>query len=138
MSRPGPRTRPLLVLAALDTAALGGWAAARPGGLFALLGTDANADALLLWRLLGVLLLGQAGCLVWAARRPADGGVVLVPLSGRLLLCGVWLWLLGSDRVSMPVGPLWGLFAHDAAWAVVLLGVLVTGREVRDEASPKG
>jgi hypothetical protein len=117
--------RILLLLAAADSLAAGAWAVGRPDALFDLLGTPATADARSLWRLLGVLLLGQGLCLIPAAWRPADcGGLVLVPLSGRLLLCGVWLWLLGTPRVSLPPGPLRGLLLHDAAWVPVFLGFL--------------
>jgi hypothetical protein len=117
--------RSLLLVAAADSFAAGAWAVLRPEALFALLGTPASADALSLWRLLGVLLVGQGLCLIPAAWRPADcGGLVLVPLSGRLLLCGAWLWLLGTPRVSLPPAPLRLLLLHDAAWLPVFLGFL--------------
>jgi hypothetical protein len=117
--------RALLLLAALDSLAAGAWAAARPAGLFDWLGAAPSPDALGLWRVLGVLLLGQALCLAAAAWRPADcGGLVLVPLAGRLLLCGAWLVLLGTDRVSLPPLPLRWLALHDALWVPVFLGFL--------------
>jgi hypothetical protein len=119
--------RILLLLAAADSLAAGAWAVLRPGALFALLQTSppAGGDALFLERILGLLLLGQALCLLAAAWRPADcGGLVLVPLAGRLLLCGVWLWLLGTSRVYLPPTPLRGLLLHDAAWVPVFLGFL--------------
>jgi hypothetical protein len=117
--------RTLLFVAAADSLAAGGWAVLRPGSLFALLAAPAPADALSLWRLLGVLLLGQGVCLIAAAWRPGDcGSLVVVALCGRLLLCGVWLWLLGTPRVRLPPVPLRGLLLHDAVWLPVFLGIL--------------
>ncbi len=117
--------RILLLLAAADSFAAGAWAVGWPDALFALLGMSAPVDARSLWRLLGGLLLGQGVCLIPAAWRPADcGGLVLVPLFGRLLLCSVWLWLLGTSRVSLPAGPLRGLLLHDALWLPLFLGFL--------------
>ncbi len=120
-----PLARILLLLAAADSFAAGAWAVVRPDGLFALLQYAASEDALFLWRVLGALFVGQGLCLVAAVWRPADcGGLVLVPLAGRLLLCGIWLWLLGTPRVHLPPEPLRGLLLHDAAWLAVLLGLL--------------
>jgi hypothetical protein len=119
--RPGRAARALLLLAALDSIAYGTWAVVLPAGLFGLLGTTPPADALLLWRLLGAVLVGQAWCLLAAARKAVDVGLVLVPLAGRALLGGVWLWLLFTDRIALPPAPLWALFAHDAAWSMVVL-----------------
>jgi hypothetical protein len=127
-----PLARILLLAAAADSLAAGAWAALRPGALFALLQPAppeppfvASGDALFLWQVLGLLLVCQSSCLIAAAWRPADcGGLVIVPLSGRLLLCGVWLWLLGTSRVRLPPEPLRGLLLHDAAWLPVFLGFL--------------
>jgi hypothetical protein len=117
--------RILLLLAAADSLAAGAWAVLRPDALFALLETPAPQDAVFLWRVLGVLLFCQGLCLVPAARDPDGcGGLVIVPLSGRLLLCGVWLWLLGTSRLHLPAAPLGGLLLHDAAWPPVFLGFL--------------
>ncbi len=125
--------RILLLLAAADSLATGACALLRPYALFDLLQTKPSDDALFLWWVFGVLLVGQGLCLVPAAWRPATcGELVIVPLSGRLLLCGVWLWLLGTTRVHLPAVPLQGLLLHDAAWLPVLLGFLwVRRRSVR-------
>jgi hypothetical protein len=123
--------RILLLLAAADSLAAGAWAALRPLDLFALLETSppSGGDAVFLWRILGLLLVGQGLCPIAAAWRPADcGGLVLVPLSGRLLLCGVWLWLLGTSRVHLPPTSLRGLLLHDAIWLPVFLGFLCARR----------
>ena len=86
----------LILLAALDSAVVGGWAAVRPADLFTLFQQPPNDDGLLLCRLLGVLYLFHALFLILAAYRSATfGGLVLVPSLGRLGLCGVWLWLAG-------------------------------------------
>jgi hypothetical protein len=117
--------RAFLGLAAVDAAAAGGWLAARPGDLLALLGLPTSDDALLLGRLLGLLWLGHAPALVLAAvRRARYGGLVWLPLLGRVLAVGLWLWLLGTDRVQVPRLPLVGLIAHDAVWLPGLLGFL--------------
>jgi hypothetical protein len=119
-----PANRPLsgvklysafLLLAAGDSLAEGIWAVAWPAGLFDLLGTA--PPQILLWRTLGVFLLAQVPCLVFAAVRPLEyRSLILVPLIGRTLLAGVWLWLLGTDRISLPRTPLFILLAHDAVW----------------------
>src|SRR5438874_1395589 len=90
--------RGLLLLAALDAAAAGAWGVSRPGDLFAMLQQAPSDDGLLLCRLLGLLYLMQAVFLFLAAFRPGFVGLTLAPLLGRMLLCGLWLWLLGSGR----------------------------------------
>src|SRR5262249_2066860 len=98
-----PLLRVLLMLAGLDSLAARAWSALWPASLFELLQRPSLGDFLLLTPALGGLLLFQAGCLLLAGWRPAIyGGLVLLPLAGRLLLCGVWLWLLGSDRAHLP------------------------------------
>jgi hypothetical protein len=117
--------RVALLLAGLDSLAAGAWAALRPADVFASFQLPPSPDSLLLARALGGLLVFQAGCLLLAARRPADcGGLVLLPLAGRLLQCGVWLWLLGTDRVSLPPAPLRLLLLHDAVWLPLFLAFL--------------
>jgi hypothetical protein len=90
---------------------------------------------LLLWRVLGALALGQALCLGAAGVGPDRwAGLVTVPLFGRFLQAGVWLWLLGADRVSLPRRPLALLLAHDAFWLAafaVYLAVWALGRGQR-------
>ena len=148
MTTPASRlSRLLLWAAALDSLLFGLWAVLRPAGLFGLLGVplpdDAFylwqvhvgvlsrktmsspqiSDAFLLWQLLGVLLLAHLVFLLLAALRPAArGGLALAPLLGRALLAGLWLWLLGTDRVSLPRAPLAGLLAHDVL-VLAALGV---------------
>jgi hypothetical protein len=108
--------RATLGLAALDSAASGTWALVRPAEVFALLHLDPPGDAFLL-SALGVLLLAHAVCLLAAAARPSEwGGIVWVPLLGRLLDMGVCGWLLGSDRVAVAVQPALLLLAHEALW----------------------
>ncbi len=133
-----PVARILLLLAAADSFAAGAWAVLRPDALFALLNMTppASGDALFLWQALGVLLQCQGLCLVAAAWRPAArGGLVVVPLAGRLLLCAVWLWLLGASRVSLATTPLLGLLLHDAAWLPVFLGFLWARRRQDDRVT---
>jgi hypothetical protein len=131
--------RLLLLAGALDALAAGAWALARPDGLFALLQTSATSDRVLLWRALGALSLCQALCLGAAAIRSVDwGGLVLIPLLGRAPQAGVWLWLLGADRVVLPARPLALLLTHDALGALVFLALLVawwrgTGQPVTGE-----
>jgi hypothetical protein len=141
--------RPLLWAAALDSLLFGLWAVLRPADLFGLLGvrlpddplslwqvhvgalsrqamsSPRVSDAYLLWQLLGLLLLLHFVFLLLAALRPAArGGLALAPLLGRALLAGLWLWLLGTDRVSLPRAPLVVLLAHDAFVTAVLTGAL--------------
>ena len=134
----------LLLLAALDAAVSGAWAALRPGDLFALLRLPPTGDGLLLCRLLGLLYLTHAVFLPLAAFVPGCGGLALAPLLGRLLACGAWLWLLGSaGRVPASAGALLGLLAHDAVWPPLLAAFLWTlrpkplkGPELTAGASP--
>ncbi len=115
----------LILLAALDSAVVGGWAAVRPTDLFTLFQQPPNDDGLLLCRLLGVLYLCHALFLILAARRPAAfANLVLVPLLGRLVLCGVWLWLLASGRMPAASNALLALLTHDAVWLPVFAGFL--------------
>jgi hypothetical protein len=118
-----------LILAAGDSFAYGSWIIARPAGLFEQFGLAPGAklrpeglfgpveDRRLLWTCLGVALLFQGFCLLASAVRPARFRALLfVPLLGRGLLTGLWLWLLASDRLLLPREPLLGLLAHDASW----------------------
>lgn len=119
----------LLALAAMDGAVQGDWALLRPADLFTLLRYPANDDGLLLCRALGLLLLANAVFLAAAAFRPAAyGGLTIAALSGRALLAGVWLWLLGSGRMPASGALLWRLFAHDAIWGALLTAFLVVRR----------
>jgi hypothetical protein len=122
-------TRGCLLLAALDTAVAALWVALRPADLLAFLGVAATPDAVLLARALAALMLaGQLPCLALAAARPAAAGdLAVVPLLGRALLAGVWLWLLGADRVEVPARPLGLLLAHDGL-CLAALGVPLAAR----------
>jgi hypothetical protein len=118
--------RLLLILAALDSLGAGAWAVLRPADLFAWLQLPPTRDGLLLTRALGALTLAHVPCLTLAALRPRNwAGLVAVPLLGRALLCGVWLWLLNADRVHPSAAALHGLLIHDAAWLPVLVAFLV-------------
>jgi hypothetical protein len=160
MTPPAPRlSRPLLLAAAVDSLLFGLWAVLRPADLFRLLDVPLPADAyhlwqvhvgvlsrdamssprvsdpFLLWQFLGLLLLIHVTFLLPAAMRPSSrGGLALAPLLGRALQAGLWLWLLGTDRVRLPVPPLVVLLAHDvvgtAALAVCLF-LAWRGRKVR-------
>jgi hypothetical protein len=86
------------------------------------------ADAFL-WQVLGVLALGPVVCLALAAARPAAlGGLVLVPLLSRLLQAGLWLWLLGTDRIAVLARPLLFLLAHEVVWLPLFVVFLYAGR----------
>jgi hypothetical protein len=137
-----PRSRSLwaaratLALAALDSAASGGWALLRPDQVFALLNLPPPGDAFLL-SALGALLVLHAVCLIAAAARPAEwGGLVWVPLLGRLLDMGVWLWLLGADRIAQQPALL--LLAHEALWLPGFVVVLVIQRQTARSPSGRG
>jgi hypothetical protein len=122
----GRLLRLLLLLAALDSLVAGGMAVLRPDYLFTWLQLRPLPDRLLLTRALGALLLTHVPCLVLAALRPLQwGGLVLVPLLGRALLAGVWLWLLHADRVQPSPQALHALLLHDAAWLPVFVAFLV-------------
>jgi hypothetical protein len=116
----------LFFLAALDSLLYGGWAVLRPGGLFVFLEMAPPHDAFV-WRLLGLLVLAHVPCLILAALRPATfRGAVLVPLLGRLLLAGAWLWLLAGPIPAARPAVL-ALLAHDAAWPPLLALCLAAG-----------
>jgi hypothetical protein len=115
----------LLLLAALDSAAMGAVALISPSLLFHFLQIPSNNDGLLLCRLLGVLFLAHGPFLFLAARQPrVYGGLTLAPLFGRILSCGVWLWLLGSERTTADHTALLILLIHDAVWLPIFLGFL--------------
>ncbi len=104
----------MLTLAALDSVAAGGWAILQPEKVFAALEVTPPQDRFLL-PVLGALLLGQGLCLLGALLRPREwGGLVWVPLLGRLIFVGLWLWLLGAGRLPEPRAYL--LLAHEVLW----------------------
>jgi hypothetical protein len=115
----------LLLLAALDSAAMGALALIYPFVLFHFLQIAPNSDGLLLGRLLGILFLAHGPFLFLAARQPrVYGGLTLAPLFGRILSCGVWLWLLGSTRTTADHAALFALLVHDAIWLPLFAGFL--------------
>ena len=127
--------RAMLGFAALDSAASGGWAMLWPEQIFALLQIEAPTDAFLL-RGLGVLLILNAMCLIAAAARPATwGGLVWVPLLGRFLNGGIWLWLLAAKCDDALQPALFLLLAHEALWlpgfVVFLIRRLRLGGQMR-------
>jgi hypothetical protein len=104
----------MLGLAALDSVAAGGWAILWPDKVFAALEIEKPQDAILL-SVLGGLLVAQGLCLIAALLRPREwGGFVWAPLIGRVLLGGVWLWLLGAGR--LPDQRAYLLLAHEVLW----------------------
>jgi hypothetical protein len=132
--------RVLLALAAVDGLAYGLWALYWPEDLFdrlelperapiawKLLGFGfETADHILLWRVLGALFLAQALILALVAWRPnAWAGLVVTVLIGRLLPLGMWLWLLGTERLELRAAPLQGLAVHDGVWVVVFTAFLI-------------
>jgi hypothetical protein len=125
MSFPSPG-RAVLGLAALDCCATALWLLACPAGLLHFLGTASTADALLLLRLLGALLLAQAACLALAVRYSKE--LMLLPLLSRALQVGLELWLLASARAALSPGPLGLLLGHDVVWLLALLMVLAGRR----------
>ena len=137
----------VLTLAALDSAAAGAWVVARPGDLLRLLQCPPSDDRILLCRALGLLFLTHAPCLLLAAFRSGCAGLTLLPLGGRLLASGVWLWLLaaggmaaGADPVLHGADQVWpwltgagaaavrvaltALLLHDAVWLALLAAFL--------------
>jgi hypothetical protein len=112
--------RIILAVMALDSLALGLWAIARPDGLFTLLQLTPPTDAFL-WRYLGYLNLANTLCLTVAAIWPVRcGGIALVPWVGRLLSCGMWVWLLATPVIAAAREPLWYLLGHDACGLLAL------------------
>jgi hypothetical protein len=112
--------RIILSVAAFDSLALGVWAVAQPDNLFARLHLNPPQDAFL-WRYFGCLTLANALCLTVAVVWPLRyGGIVLVPWVGRLLSCGMWLWLLCTHAIAPAHAPLAYLLAHDAFWLLAL------------------
>src|SRR5260370_11132380 len=110
--------RMILVVMALDSLAVGVCAIARPDGLLTLrqLTPPAAAplpDGAFLWTVLGYLNLANALCLAVAAVWPVRfGGIALVPWVGRLLSCGMWLWLLSTPVIAPARQRLWYLLGH--------------------------
>jgi len=116
--------RLILAVAAVDCTAMGLWAIVAPNDLFTRLTLAPPTDGFL-WTWLGWLSLANALCLVMAAIWPGSfRGLTYVPWLGRMLSCGMWLWLLGTDRIAPASAPLWWLLAHDALWLVALTVIL--------------
>ena len=122
----GPASRIVLAVAALDCLASGLGAIFFPHQFFALLQLGKPPTDGFLLPVLGWLGIANSLCLVAACLKPGDhGGLTLVPWVGRLLCCGMWLWLLGTDRIAPAHEPLYGLLAHDAFWLIALGTFLV-------------
>lgn len=121
----------LLLLTALDSAALGLWAVVRPDDLFAWLELTPPRDVVL-WRALGTLAVAHALILCMLVVWPEGfGPLVLVPLIGRALSLGGWLFLLGTDRVRPATTPLGVLAVNDAVALAVLVAFLVAWYRAR-------
>jgi hypothetical protein len=124
----------LLLVAACDAGLAGGWAFRDPAALVSLLAASPTRDSLLLIRVLAGLLLAHVPFLVLAGLRPQRyGGLVLGPLLGRVLLVGLWGWLLATDRVHLARTPLGWLLAHDAG---CVLGLVLAAWLARGARSP--
>jgi hypothetical protein len=130
----------ILAIASLDSFAYGVWAVCWPYDLFNRLELETRdsvkwkvlgvgletMDHILLWRVMGALFLAQALILAIAAWRPSDyGSLVVSSLIGRLLPLGMWLWLLGTERVQLRAAPLYLLAVHDGVWVLVFSVFLV-------------
>ena len=110
---------------------------------------------------LGLLFVAHVPCLLLAAFRSGFAGLTLLPLGGRLLSSGVWLWLLaaggmaaGADPVLHGADQIWpwltgagvsavrvalmALLVHDAVWPPLLAAFLGTRRANRRAARPHG
>jgi hypothetical protein len=91
-------------------------------------------DRLLLVRLLGALALVHGGVSVILLVAPQRAGsVAVVPLLGRLLGVGTWLFLLGTDRLVLPRAGLWILLARDAVWVPPLAWFLIAWHRWKNE-----
>jgi hypothetical protein len=127
----------VLGLAALDSVVVGLWAWLRPGDVFGWLrlpeaAWDHPRDRLLLWAVQGPIALVYALFLVILIWRPdRHGSLALAPLLGRLLGCGVWLFVSVSPRAALPEGPGLLLAAHDGFWSLVLAAFLVVWWRLR-------
>jgi hypothetical protein len=128
-----PLSRALLFLAALDSLAGGLWLVLRPRDLVQWIQASPTYDVRLLVRVLGVLLLCHVPCLVLPARRLAHG-LLVAPVLGRLLLVGLWGWLLFTPRLSLPAQPLGVLLVHDGLWGITLGAIWVFQADVKGEA----
>jgi hypothetical protein len=132
--------RILLALAAVDSLAYALWAMVWPDGLFQhldvpphepiewkLIGVGLEtADHILLWRVMGALFLAQACILAVVVWKPnVYGSMIVAALIGRLLPLGLWLWLLGTERVQLRAAPLEALAIHDGVWVLVFTVFLV-------------
>jgi hypothetical protein len=128
----------LLLFAAVDSVAMGAVALAYPSLLFHFLQIPSNNDGLFLCRLLGVLFLAHGPFLFLAVRQPrVYGGLTLAPFFGRILSCGVWLWLLGSTRTTADHTALFALLVHDAVWLPLFACFLtVAVRQPETPSSP--
>lgn len=129
---PGRRVyRLLFLLAALDQLGWGLWALLRPGDVLAFLRLPPlpvalPPDRLLLCKLLGGLALAHVAFLGILVGRPERyGPYALVPLLGRALGAGLWLWAFGSARLNLPAALPLLLAAHDAVWLPVFAAFLI-------------
>ena len=128
----------LLLLGALDSAAMGALGLIYPFILFDFLQIAPNNDGLLLCRLVGALFLTHGPVLFLAAGQPrVYGGLTLAPFFGRILSCGVWLWLLASTHTTADHAALFALLIHDAVWLPIFAGFLLNRQAWRDKQPPR-
>lgn len=119
--------RVYLLLSALDCLLAGLWLAFFPKDLFALLQIAGTSD-ILMWRALGILLAAQSLFVLAAAQAPRLASLLLVPILGRSLLVGIWVWLIFSPPVRLAPGPASILILHDAFWLPGWLAFLASQR----------
>jgi hypothetical protein len=86
-------------------------------------------DRELLLRLLGGLALVHVVVLVILVRWPEElGPLALVPLVGRLLGTGLWLWVWATPRLHLEPGRPLLLALHEAVWVPALVWFLFAWR----------
>jgi hypothetical protein len=133
----GTLSRLLFLFLAADTLLAAGVALFGAEALLSWLGlpemaAEAPHDRELLLRLLGVLALVHTVVLVILVKWPRElGPLALVPLLGRLMGTGLWLWVWATPRLHLAPGPPLLLALHDAVGVLGLVWFLVAWRRWR-------
>jgi hypothetical protein len=123
--------RALLLGLAVDTLRGGLWMLFQAEALLSFLQAPAVLegqphDARLLLHLLGLLAVSQVVFLGMVLWRPETwGSVAVVPLFGRLLGVGLWLWLSASERSTLSQGAMSLFLVPDVIGVAVLAWFLV-------------